>query len=84
MGGHRVKKRAHYKFALLGVQIRWLRALEVRGTCCICDSVNIMGVIGLGYVDNKGATKWLTDLIICAQGVEVLVGSSLTLHSFWW
>jgi hypothetical protein len=66
----------------------------VRGTCCICDGVNVMEVIGLGYVDNKTATEWevwrevekkgiVTDLIICAQGVEALVGSSLTSHSFW-
>lgn len=56
-----------------------------------------MEVIGLGEVgNNKGATQQgsragkpekkgiVTDLIICAQGVEALVGSSLTSHSFWW
>lgn len=32
-------------------------------------------------VEKKGI---MTDLIICAQGVEALVGSSVTSHSFWW
>lgn len=32
-------------------------------------------------VEKKGI---VTDLIICAQGVEALDGSSLTSHSFWW